>query len=238
MTRRVGFSAGRVLRGGRLDAHDWTLDVETTGPVDPATGMIVNIKRVDDVLKERVLGPLDGRVIDDPSPERLALRIRDDLADRLPAPATFAALTLSRRGLAVRVDATAMVEITRTYEFAAAHRLHSPALTDEDNLAVYGKCNHPAGHGHNYVLEVTVATEISPTTGFARDAELMDDTVNYQIVDRYDHRNLDVDVEELAGRPTTSENVALAIHARLSRFLPIKRVRLWETARNAFTVES
>ncbi|MBZ0213991.1 MAG: 6-carboxytetrahydropterin synthase [Nitrospirae bacterium] len=130
------------------------------------------------------------------------------------------------------------MSLTRTYEFAASHRLHSPHLSDEENVRAYGKCNHVHGHGHNYVLEVTVSGEPDPASGMLVDLDHLDAVVEREVVDRYDHRNLDVDVEELRGRVTTSENVAKAIFDRLDASLgrSLSRVRLLETARNAFEV--
>jgi 6-pyruvoyltetrahydropterin/6-carboxytetrahydropterin synthase len=116
--------------------------------------------------------------------------------------------------------------------------LHSPHLSDEENVRAYGKCNHVHGHGHNYVLEVTVSGEPDPASGMLVDLDLLDAVVEREVVVRYDHRNLDVDVEELRGQVTTSENVAKTIFDRLDAALgnQLSRVRLLETARNAFEV--
>ena len=131
-----------------------------------------------------------------------------------------------------------MTSITRTYEFAASHRLHVPSLSPEENVRLFGKCNHPHGHGHNYVLEVTVSAPTDPVTGMSVSLDELDAVVDREIVDRYDHRNLDLDVEELQGGPTTSEIVVQAIFDRLAPAVPGKlvRVRLFETARNVFEV--
>ena len=130
--------------------------------------------------------------------------------------------------------------LTRTYEFAASHRLHSNALSDADNRRLYGKCNHAAGHGHNYILEVSVSGTPDSVTGMMVDLGALDGAVERLIIDRYDHRNLDVDVPELQGRVTTSEVVAQTIFDTLRNELPapLARVTLWETARNAFEVSA
>ena len=74
-----------------------------------------------------------------------------------------------------------MVYLTKVYEFSASHRLHSPALTDEENKAVFGKCNNPYGHGHNYVLEVTIKGEVNPKTGMVADIDLLDRVIEKQV---------------------------------------------------------
>ena len=132
------------------------------------------------------------------------------------------------------------ITVTRVYEFAAAHRLHATGLSDETNVSLYGKCNHVHGHGHNYVLEVSVAGVPDAETGFLCDLGALDLVVEREVLDRYDHRNLDIDVPELQGQITTSENVAIAIFERLKAKTPapLARVKLWETARNAFEVSA
>ena len=128
--------------------------------------------------------------------------------------------------------------ITRKYEFAASHRLHSVHLSDAENQQIFGKCNWVNGHGHNYVLEVTVSGEKDDRTGMIVDLGALDLAVNNLVVDRYDHRNLNLDIEELHGLNPTSEAVATAIFQRLDGQVPgeLVRVRLHETARNCFEV--
>ncbi len=130
--------------------------------------------------------------------------------------------------------------LTRTYEFAASHRLHSDQLSEQENLDLFGKCNRVAGHGHNYVLEVTVEGQPDSTSGMLCNLDELDARVNSRVVDRYDHRNLNVDIPELAGKVPTSEVVAEAIFKKLDGQLParLKRIRLFETARSCFEVES
>ncbi|MEW6543028.1 MAG: 6-carboxytetrahydropterin synthase [Nitrospirota bacterium] len=100
--------------------------------------------------------------------------------------------------------------LTRQYRFAAAHRLHTDELTPEENRAAFGKCNNPNGHGHNYVVLVTVRGPIDPRTGRAADAAALDRLVRETVVARFDHRDLNHD-PELSKRPTTGENLALFI---------------------------
>ena len=99
------------------------------------------------------------------------------------------------------------MRLTRRYRFSASHRLHSDQLTEAENDVTYGKCNNPYGHGHNYVLEVTVQGPVDGITGRVADLPSLDDFVQKEIVSRYDHRNLNEQVEELSGVVPTTEVV-------------------------------
>lgn len=129
----------------------------------------------------------------------------------------------------------ATVSITRLARFSAAHRLHNPALSDAENQTVFGKCNSPNYHGHNYTLEVTVAGEPDPRTGYVLDFGDLDRVVNRSCVDLLDHRNLDLDVPFLRGKLSTAENIVVACWAQLEPALRparLVRLRLWETENN------
>ena len=88
---------------------------------------------------------------------------------------------------------------TRVYEFSASHRLQSDSLSEQENRDLFGKCNYPNGHGHNYVLEVTVAGPVDPITGRVINPDALDEIVNREVVERYDHRHLNLDIPEFAG---------------------------------------
>jgi 6-pyruvoyltetrahydropterin/6-carboxytetrahydropterin synthase len=100
--------------------------------------------------------------------------------------------------------------ITRRYKFAAMHRLHSDQLSEADNWKVFGKCNNPNGHGHNYVVLVTVEGSIQERTGSAADVEALDRTVHESVINRFDHRDLNGD-PAFADKTTTGENLAVLI---------------------------
>ncbi len=124
-----------------------------------------------------------------------------------------------------------MIYLTRKAEFSASHYYHNPEWTPEENLRVFGKCSNLNGHGHNYTLEVTVAGQVDDTTGFVIDLKLLKDILNRQVLDDFDHRNLNRELPEFATRVPTTENLAVAIWQRLhSRLLPARlhRVRLYE----------
>ena len=138
-----------------------------------------------------------------------------------------------------------MFRVTRRYRFAASHRLHAPELSAEENRRTYGKCNHPYGHGHNYVLEVSVRGPLDPAAGRTVDPAALDRLVREQAIDPFDYRNLNAEVEAFAHAVPTSENLALEIGRRLKRnwsavfageWPKLDRVRIAETRNNIFEV--
>ena len=126
-------------------------------------------------------------------------------------------------------------ELTRQYHFSAGHRLESAALTPEENARVYGQCYRQ--HGHNYLVEVTVAGQADPVTGMAADLGALDAAVKRLILDRVDHYDLSSAVEALRDVPTTGENLARAFWEWLEPTLPagsLQRVAVVETDNNTF----
>lgn len=103
-----------------------------------------------------------------------------------------------------------VVTVIRRLRFNAAHRVHNPALSDAENVALFGKCNNPNWHGHNYTLDVFVAGEIDETTGYVVDLSVIEDIVTREVIDKVDHRNFNVDVDFMRGINPTSENIILA----------------------------
>jgi 6-pyruvoyltetrahydropterin/6-carboxytetrahydropterin synthase len=128
------------------------------------------------------------------------------------------------------------VELTRRYRFAASHRLHSPQLGEEENRQVYGKCNNPYGHGHNYVLEVSVSGPVDPATGMIAHLGELDAFVEREVLEPFDHRYLNKEVDAFRVKVPTSENLCKEIYNRVRRFpaAKLERVRLEETGLNSF----
>jgi len=127
------------------------------------------------------------------------------------------------------------VTVTRRLRFNAAHRVHNSALSDEENRALFGKCNNPNWHGHNYLLEVSVTGAIDPKTGYVVDLAVLRDLVERELVQHLDHKNLNLDVPFLAGSNPTTENLIVACWRVLApRVAPgrLRRLRLWETDNN------
>jgi 6-pyruvoyltetrahydropterin/6-carboxytetrahydropterin synthase len=136
-----------------------------------------------------------------------------------------------------------MVHLTRRYRFSAGHRLHNEALSEEENRGIYGKCNNPNGHGHNYLLEVTVAGQIDVGTGMVFDLAALDGIVAERVLEKLDHKNLNLDMENFRTQVPTTENLCLEIYRLLrdpleqagaARGLRLGRVRLEETSLNSF----
>jgi 6-pyruvoyltetrahydropterin/6-carboxytetrahydropterin synthase len=125
------------------------------------------------------------------------------------------------------------VLVGRRESFNAAHQLYDPDLSEAENRRLFGKC--ASMHGHNYVVEVVVAGEIDPTTGYVLDLKVLSDVVTRQVIRDVDHRNLNADVWWLKGRVPTTENLAQAFWDRIEPELPdglLRTVRVWETDKN------
>jgi len=127
------------------------------------------------------------------------------------------------------------IAVYRKEHFNAAHRLHNPAWTEERNDTVFGLCNNPNYHGHNYDLVIKVIGEIDPETGYVIDLKILSDLVKEEILNRFDHKNLNLDTVEFATLNPTAENIAVVIYdllrAKLDKKLELK-IRLYETERN------
>jgi 6-pyruvoyltetrahydropterin/6-carboxytetrahydropterin synthase len=127
----------------------------------------------------------------------------------------------------------------RRYMLSASHRLHSDVLSAEENRAAYGKCNHPHGHGHNYVIELLVCGPVNPATGMVVDLVALDEVVRTKVLDRFDHTNLNLD-DLFVNRVPTTENLCRVVFGLLRDELPAGRleyVRLEETENNFFQCE-
>lgn len=127
------------------------------------------------------------------------------------------------------------VAVFRKAHFNAAHRLHNASWSEEKNQEIFGKCNNPHYHGHNYELEVQVIGEIDPETGYVIDMKILKDLIRTQVEDRFDHKNLNLDTDEFKTVNPTAENIAVVIwnllRVHLDKNLELK-IRLYETERN------
>jgi 6-pyruvoyltetrahydropterin/6-carboxytetrahydropterin synthase len=270
LTRKVSFMAGHIYRGGGLSelelketfgiaaepsghGHNYVLEVSVRGPVNATDGMVVNIKDVDAALK-KLLEPLDHRMINTalpefantvPTTENLAQVLWAKLPKRIGASEPISLRLEEHPGMYVELNgaAPAMVQLTCAIEFSASHRLHSKQLSDEENRRVYGKCNNPNGHGHNYVAEVTVSGEPDARTGAIINVGLFEQLLKSEIDARFDHKHLNLDTRYFEEKPATAENIAIVIWNLLKEKIPgcrpdgkvkLQRVRLIETARSWF----
>ena len=127
------------------------------------------------------------------------------------------------------------VSVFRKEHFCAAHRLNNPSWSEEKNYAVFGKCNNPNYHGHNYEIEVKVTGKPSADTGFVIDLKYLSDLINETVIEKLDHKNLNLDVPEFLDLNPTAENIAMVIYDILRGKINEKmdlQIRLYETPRN------
>jgi 6-pyruvoyltetrahydropterin/6-carboxytetrahydropterin synthase len=128
------------------------------------------------------------------------------------------------------------ISLTRRYNFAASHRLHSPKLSAEENRRVYGKCNNPYGHGHNYTVEVTLTGPMDEATGMIINLADLDLFVQSEVIEAFDHKYLNEEISEFQTLVPTTENVCREIYRRLKKYpaAQLERVRIEETLKNSF----
>lgn len=217
------------------------LRVVVQGAIDPRTGYVCDIKHLDALLRKAVAPSLSRAVRSDgPS---LAEGVRAfqaavrSVAGRCPAGTRLRSLMWQLSpylSFASNGEEDPMVLITRSFEFAAAHRLACAGLSDEENRRLFGKCSNPHGHGHNYIVEVTVGAAADDDRAFAEALAGLDDTVRTQVIEPFDHRNLNTECADFSELNPTVENIARVVYSRLHRALSgcrLAGVRIWETAK-------
>ncbi|MDX1681500.1 MAG: 6-carboxytetrahydropterin synthase, partial [Phycisphaeraceae bacterium] len=214
------------------------------GEPDPDTGYFLNIRHIDEAFRNEGLPMLESALQDTPAADvdvgRLLPQLMTAIGPPLDQSVTQLTLDLSPyHGLTLRKSDMTQVLIHQTYEFSAAHRLHVPDYSDEQNREIFGKCNNPSGHGHNYRLEVTVAAPIredEPTLNVGR----LDQVVDREVIEVLDHKHLNRDVEAFADRNPSVEHIAETIYQMLEEpvtELPAElvKVRVWETGKTVCT---
>ena len=134
------------------------------------------------------------------------------------------------------MSGTLKIELGRRYRFSASHRLHTPQLSEEENSRVFGKCNNPHGHGHNYVVEVSMSGDVDPATGMIANLADLDAFVERQVLEEFDHKSLNEDVPAFREKVPTAENLCIEIFRRLKSFpkAKLERIRVEETGKNSF----
>jgi len=236
--------------------HNYVVEATVAGSVDDATGMVINIVEIDRILKTYVTGPLSDKHLTyevpyfadtPPTLENIARYIAEQFRSHFRHPvARLARVTVweSPTLWASLVPAAEirqekdMIALTRFFDFAASHRLHAPGLSEAENREIFGKCNNPNGHGHNYGVEVTVVGEPDPVTGMLVDLAALDRVLDREVMARFDHKHLNLDTPDFAATNPTSENVTIAIWNHLEGQIPapsrLYRVVVKETDRNYF----
>ncbi|MCA9242455.1 MAG: 6-carboxytetrahydropterin synthase [Phycisphaerales bacterium] len=254
LTREVRFSVDRDWAGriepSRPITNSWAgwpsavgivpylcLRATVAGEPDATTGYLCNIKLIDDLLRTRAI-PATAEALEANgwriSAERLLRGIWGAVRDQAPVGATLRRLELLTTpflSYAIESEAPQMTLLTQQFEFSAAHRLHCPSMSDEENVATFGKCNNPNGHGHNYLLEVSVRGELD-----ARGAILplphFERIVQQRVIDVLDHKHLNEDTTLFRELNPSVENITRVIWSLLAAHVgpaELHAIRVWET---------
>jgi 6-pyruvoyltetrahydropterin/6-carboxytetrahydropterin synthase len=213
--------------------HYFTLRATLVGPLDSTSRYLRNIKEVDRAVRTHAIPFVDRAVRDGTfgAGSGVVRQLFDLLKNRWPgARLEQLSLALSPfQSWRVLAEELPMVRLSQKFEFSASHRLHNPGLSDEVNVQTYGKCNNPNGHGHNYELQVTLAGTPS-ASGVIVDVPTMERVVNEAVIDRFDHKNLNLELPEFKDVIPTVENIAMTIYQLLKpRFASLASVTVWET---------
>ncbi len=234
--RHNTFSAWPAMRGlGRY----YELAVTCRGEADPQTGYFINITQIDWAVREHGIPVLLGALADESAAEVPVGRLMHDLLAALGPPLSGTvqrvALVLTPfLQIAIEKQDMHSVLLLQQYEFSAAHRLHVPALSDEENREVFGKCNNPAGHGHNYRVEVAARCAVDEH-GRSLDPAALDAVVDTEVIQKLDHKHLNTDVPEFARLNPSVEHIVRVVWSMLAGKLPggatLEEVRVWETGK-------
>jgi len=218
--------------------HFFALDVTFAGELDPATNFLQNIKMMDALVREKCI-PLAERAVREKrsNPSQLLLSMFETMKN----PAPGAVLDSMKMYLSPFLSVAAvsseipMTRLSQKFEFSASHRLFNPTFSDEQNLKTFGKCSNPHGHGHNYELQVTLRGRPNEK-GLLMDIPTFEKIVAENVVSRFDHKNLNVEVPEFKNSIPTVENIAATIYRILKPKLAVDgaslaSVTVWETAK-------
>lgn len=261
LSRRVDFSATHVYRVSKWSeeknrlvfgpcsnpnghGHDYKLEVMVKGTLNEKSGIVVNTTDIKQIVNSFVEAELDGKFLDRehphfqnhiPTTENLVDYIWNSLEKRFDGCELHRIRLHENHYLFSEKEAGSLIQLTRKYHFCAAHRLHSEQLSEEENIKLFGKCNNPHGHGHNYYLDVTIQGEPDPVTGMIMNLADLDAIVEKVVLDKFDHKHLNKDMEEFKNLNPTSEVVAKVVYEMLFPHLPnLFKIGLWETEKNYF----
>lgn len=214
--------------------------VTCRGEADAQTGYFINIKEIDEVVRGHAMPVLINRVVDDTgaagTPMGALMHSLFSVIDpSLNETVAEVRLVLTPRlSFAIERNDMDTVVVRQQYEFSAAHRLHVPALSEEENREIFGKCNNPAGHGHNYRIEVAVRCGVDEQ-GQALEPAVLDGVVDREVIEKLDHKHLNMDVPEFTGLNPSVENIVKVVWQMLVGTLPdgssLEEVKVWETGK-------
>ncbi|MEM9418065.1 MAG: 6-carboxytetrahydropterin synthase [Planctomycetota bacterium] len=238
------FASWPAMRGlGRY----YEVQVICHGLADPQTGYFINIKQIDTAVREHVLPQLRQAIADEQAAMDVGMgQLMRDLFTAI-APALnhtvhhFALQLTPTLALVIEKHAMNTILIKQQYEFSAAHRLHVSEFDDEQNRQTFGKCNNPAGHGHNYRVEVVVGAPID-AQGQTISPAALDAMVDQHVIEKLDHKHLNVDVPEFAEQNPSVENIVQVVWDYLTPGLTdlpdgthLDEVSVWETGKTVCT---
>lgn len=239
-----GYAGNPPLRG--LGLHSELL-VECASTLDPRSQYVINIKDIDRAFRQRVLPGLSDRARE-PGADPISLlpMILTGLRDALPASLTLVRWHLSPYlSVEMAVTDASTVLLRQRFDFCAAHRLHNPALSAEENRAVFGKCNNPSGHGHNYQFEPCVAVPLGATGAKSLTLDTLERLAEDAIIERFDHKNLNTDTAEFrdgSGVLPTVEQISRVCFELLDQAIraggyagALRSVTVWESDRTSST---
>jgi 6-pyruvoyltetrahydropterin/6-carboxytetrahydropterin synthase len=219
------------------------LVVRCRGEADPVTGYLMNISEIDQATRETAVPLIEKALRENPRCDAAEI-----LANIIPAlmPQLRNALdAVTWRltpyySLHMQADALDRILITQRFEFSASHRLHAPALSDEKNRTIFGKCNNPNSHGHNYWIQPQVSAPLNAANGARFTAAHMERIVEQVILQRFDHKHLNQDTREFAELNPSVENIAKVCYELLRQPVQeaggrLERVTIWETEKTSCT---
>lgn len=230
--------------------HNYMLDVTVEGDVNPETGMVINLSDLKEIVNQ-VLDEFDHKNLNEdlpyfknkiPTTENIAMVLWELILDKLPDTVKLSEIKLFETNDLFVIyrgehhDNLHKPILSRRYTFSVSHRLHNPNLTPEENKRVFGKCNNPKGHGHNYFLEIGIQDEVNQI-GMVTDLSKLDKTVT-KVIEELDYRWLDKELEFFRNNVPTTENLLLYLRDKLIKLLPnLLFIRLEETRNNFFDTE-
>jgi 6-pyruvoyltetrahydropterin/6-carboxytetrahydropterin synthase len=212
------------------------LRVTMAGELDPQSQYIINIKQIDELVRDQLVEVQQMFDSGRPTPRRVLVFLYHAIERALPGqPSELTLATSPLQTYTIHRREFPMMRLSTRFEFSASHRLHNPAMSDEENRNCFGKCNNPHGHGHNYELQVTL-TGTPDNNGVLIAVPAFERIVKEIVIDRFDHKNLNEELPEFQNVIPSVENIAKTIYGMLKPALTIADAKLasvtvWETAK-------
>jgi 6-pyruvoyltetrahydropterin/6-carboxytetrahydropterin synthase len=261
LSRKVYFSSTRTYRRpewsdeknqaefGRYSSkhgfgNRFDLEIMVRGKLNVDSGIVVNTTDIKHIVNDFLDEELEGKYLNkehpyfskvNPSTENIGNYIFDSLKDKFEGCELYRIRLYENSHLSIERMLGGMTYLTRKYHFCSAHRLHSKNLSDKENIEIFGKCNNLYGHGHNYYVDVQVIGTPDPETGLLMKLSDLDTIVEREIINKFDHKHLNLDTEEFRDLNPTSEVLAMVIFNLLKPYIHnLYKIGVWETENNYF----